>query len=48
MIGLLMNDELERIWKKAVLVYFKLLSQHLSGGTEEYHESLSQYIGLRA
>jgi hypothetical protein len=27
--------ELERIWKEAAMTYFKVLSWHLSGGTEE-------------
>jgi hypothetical protein len=32
-----MNDELERIWKEAVVAWFKLLSLHLPGGTEEHN-----------
>jgi hypothetical protein len=36
-----MNDELERSWKEAVLV-FKALILHLSLGAEEAHENLSQ------
>jgi hypothetical protein len=32
------NDELEKMWKEAV-VAFKLLSRHLSEGTDEYHET---------
>jgi hypothetical protein len=27
--GLLVNDELERMWKEAVVALFKVLSQHL-------------------
>jgi hypothetical protein len=34
----LMNDELQRIWKEDVVAYFKVLSQHSHGGTEENHE----------
>jgi hypothetical protein len=37
MTGLLMNDELERLWYVAVVAYFGILSQH-SPGTEENHE----------
>jgi hypothetical protein len=33
MIGRLMNNELERIWKDTAVAYFKVLSQHLHGGT---------------
>jgi hypothetical protein len=33
-----MNNELERIWKEVVMVEFKVLSQHVPGGTEEDHE----------
>jgi hypothetical protein len=36
------NDQLERMWKKAVVAYFKVLSRHSPGGTEENHEILSQ------
>jgi hypothetical protein len=32
------NDELERMWKGAGMTYFKVLSQHFHGGTEENHE----------
>jgi hypothetical protein len=28
-------NELEGMWEEAVLVWFKLLFQHLNGGTEE-------------
>jgi len=36
-----MNDELERIWKEAVLPKFMVL-RHLAGGTEEIHDLLEQ------
>jgi hypothetical protein len=36
------NDELERMWKEAPVAKFKMLSQHLLGGTEENHENLNQ------
>jgi hypothetical protein len=42
MIGLLMNNELEWIWKELAMARFKFLSQHLLGGTEESHKNLSQ------
>jgi hypothetical protein len=32
------SDELERMWKEAVMAYFKVLSRHFPGGTEENHE----------
>jgi hypothetical protein len=35
------NNELERMWKEAVVAQFKVLSQHLlGGGTEENHKKL--------
>jgi hypothetical protein len=34
-----MNDKLERMWEEAVMVYFKELTQHSLGGTEENHEN---------
>jgi hypothetical protein len=30
-----MNDELERMWKEAVVAYINALSRHLSGMTQE-------------
>jgi hypothetical protein len=33
-----MNNEMERMWKVAVMAKFKVLSQHLLGGTEKKHE----------
>jgi hypothetical protein len=35
-----MNNELERVWKEVVVAKFKILFQHLPGGTEENHEKL--------
>jgi hypothetical protein len=32
-----LSDELEKMWKEAVLAYFKILSLNLPGGTEENH-----------
>jgi hypothetical protein len=34
--------ESERMWKKADVASFKVLSQKLPGGTEENHEKLKQ------
>jgi hypothetical protein len=38
MVGLLGNNELERIKKEAVVAYFEVLSLHLPGETEETHK----------
>jgi hypothetical protein len=35
---MVMNEELERMYKEAVTVYFNILSWYLPGGTEECHE----------
>jgi hypothetical protein len=35
----LVNNELERMWKKAVMASFKVLSWYLPGRTEENHQS---------
>jgi hypothetical protein len=42
MIGWLRNGELKRICKEAVAAYFKALSRHLPGGTEENNENHSR------
>jgi hypothetical protein len=34
---MILNDELERIWREAVVAYVKILS-HLPGLTEETHK----------
>jgi hypothetical protein len=39
---ILMNNDLEKMWKGAVVVYFKILYWLLTGGTEARHEALSQ------
>jgi hypothetical protein len=39
---MIVNNELERMWKEAVMASFKVLSKHLPGGPEEKHEHLSQ------
>jgi hypothetical protein len=33
-----MNNELETMWKEAVMAAFKVISWHLPRGTEENHE----------
>jgi hypothetical protein len=35
---MIVNNELERKWKEAVVAQFKVLSRHLPGGTKENHE----------
>jgi len=32
-----MNNEFERMWNGAVLSYFEIASQHLTGGAEKNH-----------
>jgi hypothetical protein len=43
-----MNDELERTWKETVIAYFKVISQHLPGGTEKNKKSIVKIAGLQA
>jgi hypothetical protein len=38
------NDELKRVWKDAVVAYFKVLTQNLPGWTERNHENQCQDI----
>jgi hypothetical protein len=40
-------NELERIWKEAVIALHKVLSQDFSGGTEENLEKLYDSLGAR-
>jgi hypothetical protein len=37
-----MKDELEKIWKDAVVTHFKMLAWHSSARNEKNQESLSQ------
>jgi hypothetical protein len=46
--GLYVNDDLERIWKEAVVAWFKVLYRHSSEGTDEGHEIYVRIAGLRA
>jgi hypothetical protein len=39
MIGWLVNNEFGRIWKEAVVVYFKVLSRHLAWRDWKNHEN---------
>jgi hypothetical protein len=39
---MIVNDELGRMWKEAFMACFNILSQNLTGGTEENHRNLSQ------
>jgi hypothetical protein len=41
---IIVNDKLGRIWKKAVMIYFKIISQDFSERTEEY---LPRKISMR-
>jgi hypothetical protein len=34
----LINNELQTVWKEAILTEYKMLLHHLPGGTEEKHE----------
>ena len=37
--GMIMNGHLERMLKKVVMSNLKIPSQHLTAGTENYHEN---------
>jgi hypothetical protein len=39
---LLINNELERVWKEAVLALLQVLPQHLPGGTDKTTKTLIQ------
>jgi hypothetical protein len=36
--ALMVNNELERMWKKVVMPVFEILPHHLPGGTEEIYQ----------
>jgi hypothetical protein len=36
------TERMELMWKKAIVAYFKVLSQHFPVGTEDNHEKLHQ------
>jgi hypothetical protein len=44
----MLNNELERMWKEAVISKFKVLSLHLPGGTKENHKTSMKVFGLLA
>jgi hypothetical protein len=41
---MVMNDQLVRIWKEAVMFNVKVLSQHLSGGTDENYKASMKVV----
>jgi hypothetical protein len=41
------NEELARMWKEAIVAYFKTVSHNFPRNTEEDHENLCQEIQLR-
>jgi hypothetical protein len=43
---MIVNNELERIWKETVVVQFKILPQHLPEMTEENHEQSSRIVSV--
>jgi hypothetical protein len=47
-VGWLVNDELERLWKDVVMAYIKVLSWCLLGGTEGNHENPVRVISVLA
>jgi hypothetical protein len=46
MVFIIVNDELERMWKEVAVAYFKVLSYHLLGGTEENVNQNSQSLAM--
>jgi hypothetical protein len=46
MIWRLMNDELNRMWKKAVVVYFNVLFQHCRRGAQKSREKPVRKAGV--
>jgi hypothetical protein len=36
---MIVSDELDRIWKKGIMDYFKALTQHFPEGAEENHDT---------
>jgi CO dehydrogenase nickel-insertion accessory protein CooC1 len=43
-----MNNELERMWKEAVVVKFEAILHHVSEGTEENHDTFIRISSLEA
>jgi hypothetical protein len=40
-------NELERVWNVAIMAYFKVLSQHFPGGSEENREGSEGIANFR-
>jgi hypothetical protein len=36
------NNDWENVWKEAIVISFKVLSQHMAGESDENHKNLSQ------
>jgi hypothetical protein len=45
---MVMNNELEWSWKETIYVLFKVLSQYLSAGSEEFHKKITRVVALIA
>jgi hypothetical protein len=45
---MIVNDELERMWKEVVVACFKVLPQHLPEGTEENHSKIGRMYSVPA
>jgi hypothetical protein len=43
----MMNDDLGKMWKEAVVVYFKILFQNLSGGLRKATKIEPAVYGIR-
>jgi hypothetical protein len=43
---MLVSNELERLWKEAVVTYLKVVSQHFYGGMEESSENSVSIVAL--
>jgi hypothetical protein len=39
MTGLIVNNDLEKMWKKASVASFEMIFSHFPRGTEEHHDS---------
>jgi len=43
---MIVSYKLWKLWKEIIIIYFKILSQYLLGGTDKHHRKLQLLMGI--